>query len=412
MEVKVLFKFVRLIVQKESAVEDCHGVYLLKRSYLYKLAPNEAGMLPVNISAVNQEQKVESKRTSSKAVFEALFRFLLGTLAGMCGAIAIYPIDLVKTRMQNQRTTGNYAGQQLYKNEWQCFRHVLKYEGARGLYRGLGPQMIGVGPEKALKLVVNDTVRDLVRKDGEVSTMGALVAGACAGGAQVIVTNPLEIVKIRLQTAAETGSKTTMIKEVKELGVKGLYKGASACFLRDIPFSFIYFPVYSFLKRNLMNYNYFVNSDGTLNKKGLLAAGMLAGAPAAYCTTPADVIKTRLQVKETDGKSKYNGLYDCAKKIYREEGAGAFLKGGKMRVFRSSPQFGITLLSYEYMQRQTASWSKGAFAGSQPIGSHKSVTSIHISKLPAINNDHVGAYKTAAAAYAGMENKFGLHLPR
>ena len=147
----------------------------------------------------------------------------------------------------------------------------------RGLYRGILAQLIGVGPEKALKLAVNDTVRDWVRVDGSVPMWGQLAAGACAGGAQVIFTNPLEIVKIRLQTATEAGETTSAVRIIRELGFKGLYKGASACFLRDIPFSFIYFPVYSGLKYSLLNFKTFVSSDGTLNQGGWLAAGMGAG---------------------------------------------------------------------------------------------------------------------------------------
>ena len=55
--------------------------------------------------------------------------FLLGA-----GATAVYPIDLVKTRMQNQR--GSLAGEIMYKNSWDCFKKVLRYEGFVGLYRG------------------------------------------------------------------------------------------------------------------------------------------------------------------------------------------------------------------------------------------------------------------------------------
>jgi hypothetical protein len=33
---------------------------------------------------------------------ESAYRFLLGAIAGATGATAVYPIDLVKTRMQNQ----------------------------------------------------------------------------------------------------------------------------------------------------------------------------------------------------------------------------------------------------------------------------------------------------------------------
>ena len=50
--------------------------------------------------------------------------------------------------------------------------------------------------------------------------------------------------------------------------------------------------------------------------------------PAAFFPTPADVIKTRLQVAARSGQTTYNGLIDCARKIYAEEGFGAFWKGG------------------------------------------------------------------------------------
>ena len=68
------------------------------------------------------------------------------------GAAAVYPIDLVKTRMQNQRSV--LASELVYKNSWDCFRKVIQNEGLVGLYRGLIPQLIGVSPEKAIKLTV------------------------------------------------------------------------------------------------------------------------------------------------------------------------------------------------------------------------------------------------------------------
>jgi len=53
-----------------------------------------------------------------------------------------------------------------------------------------------------------------------------VIAGACAGGSQVVFTNPLEIVKIRLQVAGEIASqaKVGAMQVVKELGFFGLYK--------------------------------------------------------------------------------------------------------------------------------------------------------------------------------------------
>jgi len=43
----------------------------------------------------------------------------------------------------------------------------------------------------------------------------------------------------------------------------------------------------------------------------------LPGAPAASLTTPADVVKTRLQVKLRGGQTSYNGMIDCFRKVSR-----------------------------------------------------------------------------------------------
>lgn len=71
------------------------------------------------------------------------------------GATAVYPIDLVKTRMQNQRT-GSFIGELMYRNSFDCCKKVIRHEGFVGLYRGLVPQLMGVAPEKAIKLTVSE----------------------------------------------------------------------------------------------------------------------------------------------------------------------------------------------------------------------------------------------------------------
>ena len=127
----------------------------------------------------------------------------------------------------------------------------------------------------------------------------------------------------------------------------GLYKGASACLLRDIPFSAIYFPAYAHIKKDYFK----ETSTNHLGVGQLLVAGAVAGMPAAYFTTPADVIKTRLQVEARKGQTHYKNIAHAAATIWREEGLRAFFKGGPARIFRSSPQFGCTLAAYEFLQR-------------------------------------------------------------
>jgi solute carrier family 25 (mitochondrial aspartate/glutamate transporter), member 12/13 len=109
----------------------------------------------------------------------------------------------------------------------------------------------------------------------------------------------------------------------------------------------IYFPTYNHLKRDLFG----ESQTKKLGVLQLLTAGAIAGMPAAYLTTPCDVIKTRLQVEARKGEAVYTGLVDCAKQVYRDEGFKAFFKGGPARIMRSSPQFGFTLAAYEVLSK-------------------------------------------------------------
>lgn len=303
-------------------------------------APHEVDTTPIQ------------KESLLQTVAHSTYSFVQGGFAGAFGATIVYPIDLVKTRMQNQRST--VVGQLLYKNSIDCAQKILRNEGLRGFYRGLGPQLVGVAPEKAIKLTVNDLIRSRTTdpETGRIKLGWELVAGGAAGGCQVIFTNPLEIVKIRLQIQGEAAKMEGAIPKgaihiIRQLGVLGLYKGASACLLRDIPFSAIYFPAYGHLKKDVFREGY---NGKQLSFLETLAAAGIAGMPAAYLTTPADVVKTRLQVEARKGQTHYRGLTDAFVKIYREEGFRALFKGGPARVLRSSPQFGFTLLAYEQLK--------------------------------------------------------------
>lgn len=297
---------------------------------------------------------IDTKATtniSSNHFFQSIHSFILGSMAGMIGATIVYPIDIVKTRMQNQKGTSVYSS---YPN---CFKTIIRNEGIFGLYSGLLPQIIGVAPEKAIKLTLNDIIRKIGAKNspnGDITMPWEILAGSTAGMCQVAVTNPLEVTKIRMQTQGE------MIGQMKpksafgiimELGPKGLYRGAGACLLRDIPFSAIYFPAYANIKKRLFGLD--PGKPGkrsSLEPYELLVSGALAGCPAAFLTTPCDVIKTRIQTKPKPGAIPYRGIFPAFKRICAEEGIRALFKGGVARVCRSSPQFGFTLAAYEMFQ--------------------------------------------------------------
>jgi len=291
-------------------------------------------------------QYVNSSRAfgeSENKLVQSAIKFITGGIAGSIGAAAVYPVDSVKTRLQNERTP---QGQEpKYTGALDCFTKTVREEGASALYQGLLPQVVGVWPEKAIKLTVNDAVRKVFADPatGSVALPFEILAGAAGGLFQDIFTNPLEIVKVRLQVAdSRSGKQLSPIEVTKELGFAGLYQGVGVCLARDVPFSAIYFPAFAHLKEAWI-------PAGEEPLLRLLLAGAIAAIPAAYLVTPADVIKTRLQVKAEDGQDVYKGPFDCYQQIVEKEGWQALFKGGVQRVARSSPQFAVTLTVFDIL---------------------------------------------------------------
>ncbi|KAJ1723648.1 mitochondrial aspartate-glutamate transporter agc1 [Coemansia erecta] len=293
-----------------------------------------------------------------------------GAVAGVTGVSIIFPLDMVKTRLQNQKPVN---GRLPYRGGVDCFQQIVRNEGVRGLYRGLVPNLAGVTPEKAIKLAVNDIMRGVLADRAGTSidrlpVMYGALAGATAGLCQVIATNPMEIVKIQMQVAATTqpvsasgataaatataaaagGSEVTAMGIVRQLGIRGLYKGTAATLLRDVPFSFLFFPLQALFAQKI-HYQLHANHDkpSTLS---VLAGSTVAGIIAAGSVTPADVIKTRLQ-SSSQPTPAYNGVVDCATRIMKSEGPAAFFKGTVPRCLTMAPLFGIALMMYDMQQK-------------------------------------------------------------
>lgn len=130
----------------------------------------------------------------------------------------------------------------------------------------------------------------------------------------------------------------TTSQTVKNLGLRGMYQGTAATWLRDIPFSIVFFPLFA-------NMSKFLNGDQSM--LGLFAAGAIAGSVSAGAVTPFDVVKTRLQVEG----NQYKGIMDAFRGIYRSEGAIAFKRGLEPRMMVQAPLFGITLFAFETQKR-------------------------------------------------------------
>ena len=272
-------------------------------------------------------------------------KMVIGAMSGGLGATVVFPIDLIKTRLQ--------ASTNLAVTARSVVRDVLKTSGFRGMYAGLFPTVIGTMPEKAIKLGVNEQFRDYLTPDRRDETLfSQMLAGALTAIVQTTVANPYEVVKLNLQLLEKTNAialskglplpaAQTAGAIVREIGFRGMYKGYAAITLRDVPYNIIFFSTY------IQSKQYLTDEDGNVSKTAVVGCGAAAGSISSWTMTPADVIKTRLQQQG----SPYRSIQECAQATFKEGGIRAFYKGAMMRACTSGPLYGIALLCFELQSR-------------------------------------------------------------
>ncbi|XP_076657482.1 mitochondrial glutamate carrier 1 [Halictus rubicundus] len=288
--------------------------------------------------------------------FKLLPKIINGGIAGIIGVSVVFPLDLVKTRLQNQVI--GPSGERMYKSMLDCFKKTYREEGYFGMYKGSAVNILLITPEKAIKLTANDTFRHYLSTGPgqKLPLEREMLAGGLAGACQIIITTPMELLKIQMQDAGRVAAaakkagttvpKVSALSLTKDLlkkkGILGLYQGTGATALRDVTFSVIYFPLFARL-----------NDIGPKREDGSsvfwcsFLAGCAAGSTAALMVNPFDVIKTRLQIiKKAPGEPTYDGVFDCISKTLRNEGPTAFFKGGACRMIVIAPLFGIAQTVY------------------------------------------------------------------
>uniref|UniRef100_A0A915NI08 Uncharacterized protein n=1 Tax=Meloidogyne floridensis TaxID=298350 RepID=A0A915NI08_9BILA len=137
--------------------------------------------------------------------FSYLPKIINGGIAGIVGVTCVFPIDLVKTRLQNQKELPN--GKVQYQGILDCGRQTWRnggpnvYSKIRSLYSGSSVNILLITPEKAIKLVANDFFRYKLASPNEkkLSIPKGMLAGGAAGFCQIIVTTPMELLKIQMQ---------------------------------------------------------------------------------------------------------------------------------------------------------------------------------------------------------------------
>uniref|UniRef100_A0A0S1MKM6 Uncharacterized protein n=1 Tax=Phakopsora pachyrhizi TaxID=170000 RepID=A0A0S1MKM6_PHAPC len=84
-----------------------------------------------------------------------IYTFSAGAIAGVTELLCLYPLDVVKTRIQLQGKV-EILGQENYTGMVDCFKKIIKAEGFGRLYRGLLPPLMLEAPKRAVKFAAND----------------------------------------------------------------------------------------------------------------------------------------------------------------------------------------------------------------------------------------------------------------
>jgi len=261
---------------------------------------------PANTNSVAKHEDIPAWRV-----------LLAGAAAGVSVDVSLYPIDTLKTRLQSSQG-------------------FLKSGGFRGIYKGLSAAACGSAPGAALFFTTYETSKPLIHKHlmgghGSMSSspLTHMLAASVGEIGACLVRVPTEVVKINMQTGGY-GTLPVALKGIwNASGVRGFYTGYGTTVAREIPFSFIQFPIWERLK---LLWAHHINGGNEVAPYQGALCGSFAGSFAAAVTTPLDVIKTRLMLGTDANGIKYNGFLDCTKRIHAEGGNGAFFKGIVPRV--------------------------------------------------------------------------------
>ncbi|TXT13055.1 hypothetical protein VHUM_01456 [Vanrija humicola] len=334
----------------------------------------------------------------------------------MAGAIVTSPFDVVKTRLQSDLfrepapravptaiPSGNGNGAAaVMRHEaemaakkvpqrtgiagslWQfvdtmyLIRRIQVEEGWRALYKGLGPSLVGIIPARAINFYFYPTSKAFLaktfpnaptEKEGQTAEDSPVIhlgAAAIAGVMTSTGTNPIWVVKTRLQLSAkaagagqpESHQALKMTASIiKNEGIRGLYRGLSASYL-GVSEGVIQWTLYERFKR--IGRTRAVDLEDS--KQSLLGyVGSIVGASggakavASLITYPHEVVRTRLRQPAVNGVQKYTGLLQTLKLVIKEEGVASLYGGLTAHMFRVVPNAACMFLIYELVAARLGS---------------------------------------------------------
>jgi solute carrier family 25 carnitine/acylcarnitine transporter 20/29 len=272
-----------------------------------------------------------------------------GSVGGVFQCLSGHPLDTIKVRLQTQPTD---VKELKYKGTVHAFSTIVKEEGFGGLYKGVQSPLLGMAFLNSVLFLSYGQAKAWMQTGNEPLTIRQLwTCGAIVGVCVAVVEGPVDFFKSQLQSQYGGVSKYNGFfdcakKIITNHGVRGLYQGLGATFLRDIPANATYFGVYEMVRQRFLKPGQSVND---LPAQKVLVAGGIAGMAYWAATYPIDVIKSTLQTDSTVYEErKYKTVPETARKIWQASGWKGFWKGFTPCMLRSFPANAVCFLGYEY----------------------------------------------------------------
>ncbi|PON96005.1 Mitochondrial carrier protein [Trema orientale] len=192
---------------------------------------------------------------------------LAGAASGGTAVLCTYPLDLARTRLAYQvvdtrrsfeYATKGFQSQTAYKGIKDVLFSVYKEGGVRGLYRGVGPTLIGILPYAGLKFYIYEELKRHVPEEYDNSIAMRLSCGALAGLFGQTFTYPLDVVRRQMQVGKQlhsvqgnAGYKNTLegfSTIIRNQGWRQLFAGLSINYIKIVPSVAIGFTAYDTMK--------------------------------------------------------------------------------------------------------------------------------------------------------------------
>ncbi|KAH9923957.1 mitochondrial carrier [Epithele typhae] len=288
-------------------------------------------------------------------------QLIAGGTAGAMEALCCQPLDTIKVRMQLSKS-GTAPGTKP-RGFIATGAMIVRRETPLALYKGLGAVLSGIVPKMAIRFASFERYKGWLadKHTGKTSVGNIFVAGLGAGVTEaVMVVNPMEVVKIRLQAQQHSLADPLEVPRyrnaghavysiVREEGFAALYRGVSLTALRQATNQGANFTAYQELKKLAHNLQ---PERADLPSYQHMLIGLVSGAMGPFSNAPIDTIKTRLQkAPGAPGQSAAQRIAAIAREMVRQEGVRAFYKGITPRVLRVAPGQAVVFAVYERVRR-------------------------------------------------------------